>query len=321
MIGEPWAQLWGEYERHLRVMQISEPTIESKRWNIARFFSFLDSLGVSTIFEVDRSVLERFRQARYEYVNKFGKQDGILAQVKYIETVRCFFAWAKSAGQIAQNPAADFALPRLPRRLPKETLNHEEMKKLLGACDVSNAIGFRDRTILEFLYSTGLRLKEFHKLDLGDLDLERGTVFVREGKGRKDRVVPVGKIAGLFLENYTKGIRPLFVAPWSEEALFLSSRGTRLSRNGLGVALQKSAKRAGIEKHVSTHALRRTFATALLIGGAKAAHVKDMLGHDGFQALSSYLNLTIRDLIEAHKKHHPRERDPGANAAGPGPDE
>jgi integrase/recombinase XerD len=312
VIGEPWKQIWEEYEQHLRVMQHSEATLETKRWNIERFFSFLDSVGVKTIFEVDRSLLERFRQNRYEYVNKFGKQDGILSQAKYIETVRCFFAWAKRTGRIAQNPAVDFDLPRLPRRLPKQTLTHDEMKKLLESCDVSNAIGFRDRTILEFLYSTGLRLKEFGKLDLEDLDLDRGTVFVREGKGRKDRVVPVGKIAGVFLENYVKGVRPLFLAPWSGDALFLSSRGRRLSRNGLGAALEKSAKRAGVEKHVSTHALRRTFATALLVGGAKAAHVKDMLGHEGFQALSSYLNLTIRDLIEAHKKYHPRERDPGA---------
>jgi integrase/recombinase XerD len=178
VIGAPWAALWADYETHLRVRHLSERTIDTKRWNILRFFAFLDELGLRSIHEVDRSVLERFRQARYEHVNQFGKMDGALAQAKYIETVRGLFAWAKKTGRIAQNPAVDFEYPRLPRRLPGATLTHEEMKRLLARPDVATPLGFRDRTILELLYSTGLRFKEFHGLEVGDLDLERGTVFV-----------------------------------------------------------------------------------------------------------------------------------------------
>lgn len=316
-----WEARWGEYEDHMRAREASKRTIATKRWNIERFFSFLEELGIRELWEVDLSVLERYRQARYGYVNRYGRPDGPLTQMKYIEAVRGFFKYLEKTGKLAQDPAADFQYPRAPKRLPKDALTHEEMKKLLRQPDVGTLTGFRDRTIIEVFYSTGLRLGEFQRLELGDVDLEGGTVFVRLGKGKKDRVVPLGRIACLFLENYRHGIRPLLVCPWSGEVLFLSTRGNPLSDTRVAQMLVDYATAAGIEKRVSPHTLRRTFATALFRGGAKAAHVKDMMGHENFESLSAYLRLTILDLKEAHSKYHPREMDPGAKEARRNDDE
>lgn len=304
-----WEALVAAYEDFLQVRGRADRTIRTRRWTLERFFDFLDEIGVREIWEVNASVLERFRESRYGFVNRFGKMDSPRTQAGYVMAVRGLFAFLKKTGRLQQDPAADFEYPRLPKTLPREALTHDEMKKMLAQADVRTLTGFRDRAILEFLYSTGLRFREFHRLEVGDVDLEGGSVFVREGKGRKDRVVPVGRVAALYLENYILGVRPLLACPWSGQVLFLSTRGLPLSDNRLDDVLKAYAAKAGIEKRVSAHTMRRTFATALFRGGAKAAHVRDMMGHETFESLSSYLRLTILDLKEAHARCHPREQE------------
>jgi integrase/recombinase XerD len=196
--------------------------------------------------------------------------------------------------------------PKLSRKIPA-TLTPEEIVKLVSAPVGGDPLTLRDRAILELFYSSGLRVSEVSGLMLQDVDVERGFLRVF-GKGSKERVVPLGGQAKDALVTYVSAARQHFVKGKTGSQLFLSERGTAISRKMIWVLVKKYAKRAGIEKPVKPHALRHSFATHLLSGGADLRAIQEMLGHANIATTQIYTAVEEKRLLDHHAKYHPRGR-------------
>lgn len=211
--------------------------------------------------------------------------------------------------------------PRPSRRLPG-TLTADEIGRILASPSGGDAGSLRDRALLELFYSSGLRVSELAALTLQQVDLEGGVVRVF-GKGSKERIVPVGSRACEAIATWVDAGRPHFVRPATRSQLFLNRNGSGLSRVALWMIVKKHARRAGIERNVKPHALRHTFATHLLTGGADLRAIQEMLGHASISTTQIYTSVEQARLIEHHSRFHPRSRGGGAaqipNAKPPNP--
>ncbi len=196
--------------------------------------------------------------------------------------------------------------PKLARKLPA-TLSEDEIARLLSAANGGDARSLRDRALLELFYSSGLRVSELAGLMLQQVDLENGFLRVF-GKGAKERVVPVGGKARDALVTYLTSGRPHLVKPRTGSQFFLNNRGAALSRMGLWLIVQQYAKRAGLTKKVKPHALRHSFATHLLTGGADLRAIQEMLGHASISTTQIYTAVEPQRLLDQHAKFHPRNR-------------
>jgi integrase/recombinase XerD len=222
--------------------------------------------------------------------------------------LRSFFAWLTKRRVLLFNPAEGLVLGDRTEALPKTVLSEREVQVLLAA-PRPGAVGVRDRALLEMLYSTGLRRAELCRLDLHDVDQANEVVRVRQGKGRKDRYVPVGAHALEALRRYLHAARPELVATPREPALFVASiTGRRLGRHTLNLIVRKHGEAAGIGRRVTPHVLRHTCATHLLQGGADLRHVQAILGHASIATTQVYTRVAAEDLAAVHRRHHPRRR-------------
>lgn len=222
--------------------------------------------------------------------------------------LRHFFGWLTKEGITLTDASSGLPLGFHGRGLPAGVLTEDEAERLLSA-PPGTTLGMRDRAVLELFYSSGLRRAELSALDLSDVDLSARLVFVRCGKGGKARVVPLGQSAESAIARYLKESRPYLLNNPST-ALFLGARGLgrgkRLKGSGLGDLVKQAARAAGIERRVTTHTLRHSFATHLLRGGAGIRHVQEMLGHSRIDTTEIYTHVAIPDLLKIHARCHPR---------------
>jgi integrase/recombinase XerD len=185
------------------------------------------------------------------------------------------------------------------------------MQKVLRAPDLSTHMGLRNRTILEVLYSTGMRSSELRNLKTEDINMSDGWITIRYGKGGKDRVVPIGKAAAHFLQLYLDKTRPVLARDKKHDICFVTQYGTApLSYESLNQIVQKTARAAGIRRIITPHALRHTCATLMLRGRADIRHIQELLGHSSLSSTQIYTRVEIGDLKKVHTKCHPREKDP-----------
>ncbi len=225
-----------------------------------------------------------------------------------ISSIRGFHEFAVVEGITKANPAELIELPKKARKLP-EILNPDEIISMLDTIDTSKATGIRDKAILECLYGTGLRVSELTDLETDRLYFEIGFIRVI-GKGRKERLVPVGEVAQEALEHYIEYTRPLFFkvekAEKAKNKVFLNQRGGALTRMSVWNIVQKAAKTADIKKNVYPHIFRHSFATHLLEGGADLRAVQEMLGHSSILTTEIYTHVDRSLLHQIHKQFHPR---------------
>ena len=295
------------FREHLEIRNRAKLTIKHHLWHLGKFIEYMDQFNLDDIRQIRKTHLEKYRKYRYYRKNKNDSRDSVSTQNRHLASLKCFFAVLRREGYILDDPTVTLAYAKEPRRLPKSALVDKEVQKLLDCPDTGTVLGFRDRTIMEVLYSTGIRRSELINLNLEDVDYKGGYLRINEGKGGRDRVVPIGKIACEYLENYIKGIRSMFHRSDSQPALFISKKGHRLSKNTLHDITAKYAKMAGVKKQVTCHTFRRSCATEMIKNQANAVHIKDLLGHTSLRMISVYCDLSIVDLKKAHKKYHPRE--------------
>jgi integrase/recombinase XerD len=205
---------------------------------------------------------------------------------------------------VPANPAADLELPRVARQLPRHALTIDEVERLMLVPDVTHPMGLRLRAILEFLYSTGVRRTELIRVDVADVDFGHGTVHVRDGKGGKDRFVPIGDRALLWVRKYLAEVRPLFVVDMST-TLFVANNGEPLSKPWLSQLVADAIDDADIGKKGSCHMLRHTMATLMLEGGADIRYIQAMLGHAHMSTTEIYTHVAIGMLKKVHERTHP----------------
>ncbi len=251
-------------------------------------------------------MLERYARYLYYYRNKkTGKPLSFRSQRDRLVPVRTFFKWLTQQYVLLSNPASELELPKIPKTLPKHVLSISEVEAILSVPDTSNALGIRDRAMLELLYSTGIRRRELMQLKIHDLDFGRRTLMVREGKGNKDRLVPMGDRAIDWTEKYQAEVRPVFARDPDDGVLFLTSTGEAFSPNHLTHLARKYIKDAKIGKTGSCHLFRHTMATLMFEGGADVRFIQEMLGHANLKSTQIYTQVSIRKLQEIHAATHP----------------
>ena len=237
--------------------------------------------------------------------------------------VNGLFRWLTKQRALPANPAAELELPRVTAQRLPHPLSDGEITDLLARADPTTSIGLRDRAILETGYSTGLRRMELIRLRLYDLDLARGVLAVREGKGRKDRVVPIGERAIVWLQRYLDMSRPQFAVEPDEGTIFLTRRGRPFHPNHLSRLTRDYVVAAGIAKRGACHLLRHTMATAMLEHGADIRVIQEILGHARLTTTQLYTRVSIRLLKAVNTATHPAARlapSPRPTAAGPDPE-
>jgi integrase/recombinase XerD len=220
-------------------------------------------------------------------------------------------------------------MPRLEKRLPKHVLTASESDRVLNQANVTDPLGLRDRAILETFYSTGMRRRELSGLKLYDLDIERGTIMVRQGKGKKDRMIPIGARALAWIDKYVLEVRPTLARQPDDGTLFLSNQGDTFSPNRLTQMVREYVDGAQLGKSGACHLFRHTMATLMLENGADIRFIQAMLGHAELSTTQIYTQVSIRKLKEIHSLTHPARLDkpitptpatPSASSSSPPPD-
>jgi integrase/recombinase XerD len=297
-----FASLVADYVQHLRERNLAPTTIAGAEYLLHRFFGYLEGLGIADIRAVTRDRL-------WEYATMvLGRPWSPRSKVGRLALVKQLFRFLHREGRILTDPSAVLPEVKVPDSLPRSVLTAEEMNLLLAQPDMRTPVGFRDRTILETLYATGIRSAELRKLSIYDLDFAEGVLRIRQGKGRKDRLVPMGKVAGRYLAEYVKRVRPWLAKPNGETALFLLWSGKPVSDKMLNTAILRYVRQSRIGKRVTAHTFRHTCATEMLRGGSSIRYVQELLGHADISTTQVYTRILPLDLLKAHHKSHPRER-------------
>ena len=294
-----WAQVLDEYLAFLQIEKgLSPNSVNAYGSDLRQFGAFLkkNALAWSAVtvenIEAYLSVLENQKLSAR-------------AKARKVASLRSFYNYLQGEGKIDHNPCAYLPSPKLPQKLP-DILTEAEILALLAAPTLDKLTGYRDRAMFEVLYGSGLRVSELVDLDVGDID-QMG--FVRcLGKGGKERIVPLGTYALQAAMKYIEFARPKLQRSHRQTALFLNTRGGRLTRQGFWKILRHWAKQAGIKKDISPHMLRHSFATHLLRGGADLRSVQEMLGHADLTTTQIYTHLDMGSLRDVYKRTHPRAR-------------
>jgi len=301
-------QLLHRFQGDLQIRNYSDRTVTDYGYSLALFLRFLDQRGLTELQSLTSATLTDFQRWTYYQPTRRGTARGVLNQNSILAAVKSFCRFMKSEGFLCTDPSENIEYAREPRRLPRNVLTPEEAKHIIEGVDITTPLGYRDRTILEVFYATGIRNEELRHLNVADVNLEEGLLSVNHGKGGKDRITPLGQIASRFLESYINGIRPVLKGENRSERLFLSFRGKPIDAHTVGDLVKRHTKLANVKKHVTPHVWRHTCATHLVKNNANIRHVQDLLGHGSLATTQRYLQLTITDLKAAHAKFHPREQ-------------
>lgn len=301
-------ELLHRFQSELQIRNYSPRTISDYGYSIGLLLRFLDQRQITDIQSVTATTVADFQRWVYYQPTKQGTPRGVVNQNGILAAVKSFCRFLKVEGYLAADPAEAIEYAREPRSLPRNVLTPQEAKRIIESVDTTTVLGYRDRTILEVLYATGIRNEELRNLTVADVNLEEGLLRVNHGKGDKDRVTPLGQVASRFLETYLNGIRPQLLGERHSDRLFLSFRGNPIDAHSVGDLVKRHAKLARVKKHVTPHVWRHTCATHLVKNNANLRHVQDLLGHGSLATTERYLRLTIADLKEAHARFHPREK-------------
>lgn len=294
------AQLVEDYLAYLEgVRRYSPHTVRAYRVDLEALVAWGDREGCD-LLHVDHRDLRLF----LNYLQRSGYEPKTVN--RHLSSMRSFYRWLVHEGELASDPADALSSPKLPRRLPA-VMSDSDMGRLLDTCDASDPVGLRDLALLSCIYATGARVSEMSGLDVLDFDLHSGQARLL-GKGSKERIVPVYPEACQIVECYLSQSRPHLVAAGSAPtpALWISTRGRRMSADAIRVMLKRHLASAGLDLTLSPHAIRHTFATEVLSGGADLRSVQEMLGHVSLSTTQIYTHLSVDRLKSATRSAHPR---------------
>ncbi|CDL86430.1 site-specific tyrosine recombinase XerC [Xenorhabdus cabanillasii] len=288
----------------------SPRAVADNRSQLQPFVTWCEQRGVGHAPQVNLLLLESWQRTLRAHRKADGQPYSASARRKRLGTLRRWFAWLLSRHHILYNPAEELVLPRAERRLPVQGLNEHETTQVMASLDARTPTDFRNRVMLEVLWSTGIRRGELRNLRTGDIDPHRGTLMVRQGKGQKDRVVPIGERALAWLSRYQGEVRPWLLGRHDSEYLFVTQRGQPLCLGMITqIAGQAIRERARLDKPGACHVFRHTMATQMLDNGADIRHIQAMLGHEKLDTTQIYTQVAIGQLKKVHQQTHPAERD------------
>lgn len=291
-----------------RMRELSPRTVEHYAMYSEHFAEWAQCRGITDIREMTLEHVLEFRRSLDSRKGLSGRKTSVGYRNRHVRCVRLLFRMLFRRGLILTNLAARIPGYRDPKRLPRGILDKEQVTKLLQAAYLTTPTGFRDRTIFEVLYSTGLRGGELCNLTLYEVNLQDRMIRVVEGKGRKDRVVPIGKVACSYLAEYIKAVRPILMGEGQTSVVFVTARGKPLRTPNLRRLFVLHRDRAGLPDTITVHSLRHTCATEMLKGGASIRHVQELLGHASISTTQIYTHVVQTDLKKAHARTAPSER-------------
>jgi len=294
-----------EYMQALAVQNYSEHTIANRTFHLVAFIRWCQERGLMEPLEVTRPVLERYQRYLFHYRKKNGDPMSFRTQHSRLVPLRMWFRWMTRKNYLLHNPASELELPRLGNPLPRNIFSAQEVERILVLCDIDDPIGLRDRAVIEVLYSTGIRRMEVIALKLYDLSLERGVVLVRQGKGKKDRYVPIGERAIAWLEKYIRESRPQLAAEPDDMTVFLTANGEPFSRDHMTSNVKARIDAAKLGKTGACHLFRHTMATLMHDNGADIRYIQEILGHVKLETTQIYTHVSIRTLQQVHAATHP----------------
>ena len=299
-----WKNNFTTFAAHLKLNRgYSDHTLSAYRSDLEKLPAYLELRG----WEMKPAGIERFHLDDFiQYLAELGL--GPRSQARLISALKTFFGYLLDEKIIPTDPTELLKAPKLGRKIP-EVLTYHEIRELLDVIDLSYDHGLRDRALLETLYACGLRVSEATNLKLTNLYFDQGFIRVT-GKGNKERIVPIGGEAIHQVEIYLEYVRPMLptIKPEAENIVFLNRRGGALSRVSVFTAVKKYATEAGIEKNVSPHTFRHSFATHLIEGGANLRAVQEMLGHESILTTEIYTHLDTDFLRETIMSFHPSNK-------------
>ncbi|MDF2669623.1 MAG: recombinase XerD [Paenibacillus sp.] len=281
--------------------RLAKNTLESYKRDLLQYFEFLHRAEISSIAGTNKTHV-------HQYLLVLRQQGRAVASLsRAMVSLRAFYQFLLRERVIASDPTVQLETPKPEKRAPS-IMTMEEIETLLQTPDSTNPAGSRDKAMLELLYATGIRVSELISLDVSDIHLDLG--FVRcPGKGLKERIIPLGRVAIQWLEVYIGTMRlQLFRTSVEEPALFLNHLGTRLTRQGFWKIMKKVAKESGIRQEVTPHTLRHSFASHMLANGADIRAVQEMLGHADISTTQMYAASTKLRMKEIYDQAHPRAR-------------
>ncbi|MEJ1299170.1 site-specific tyrosine recombinase XerD [Latilactobacillus sakei] len=288
-----------DYLHYLKIERgLSENTRQSYRQDLKQYQQFLVSQKL-TSFTEDRFIVLGFLQAQTT------AQKAQSSITRSISTLRKFYQYLAREGRIQKDPMPQIDSPKQGRHLPA-VLSSEEIERLLKTPDTSTPLGLRDRAILEVLYATGLRVSELVHLKLTDLHLSLGLIQTL-GKGDKERIIPIGDVAVDWINEYLERSRNRLTKGKDSPYLFVNFHGNGLTRQGIWKNLKAIVQAAGIDKGVTPHTLRHSFATVLLENGADLRIVQELLGHSDISTTQIYTHISKKHLTEVYQRSHPRD--------------
>ena len=296
-------------EEHFEWMAVagySPQTVRGRRQAIGKFIAWADERGIDDPRQVTRPMIERYQRHLFYYRKSDGRPLTVGMQVQYLAAIKLWFKWLMRAHHILANPASELELPRAPKRLPGRILSQAEVQAVLRQAEPATAQGLRDRALLELLYATGLRRSEAASLEVYDADMVRGVLWVRRGKGGRQRVVPLGSRAAAWLEQYLRESRPELLAG-DTKALFVNDYGQPIPSDLVARKVSRYMEFAGLVKGGATHLLRHACATHMLEGGADIRFIQQLLGHEKLETTAIYTHVTIEQLQSVHARCHPAE--------------
>jgi len=301
----PLETLMREHLNSLEVRGYSEHTVKNRLVHIGFFIQWAYEHGLREPHEITRPVLERYQRYLFFYRKKNGEPLTFRSQHARLVPLRVWFRWMTRQNHILHNPASEIDLLRLGRTLPKNILSVPEIEQVMLQPNLADPLGLRDRAILEVIYATGLRRLEIINLKLFDLQLDRGLIVVRQGKGKKDRYVPIGERAIAWLQKYIREARPQFALEPDDLTVFLTAEGEPFSRDHLTWTVRVHIVAAKIGKVGACHLLRHCMATHMHENGADIRFIQQILGHEDIKTTQIYTHVAIRALQQVYAATHP----------------
>ena len=289
----------------LATHNFSPDTVESRRDYLRYFHDWCRERGLESPTEITRPILERYQRWLFHYRKANGQPLGFRTQNTRLTALKGLFQWLTRHNYLLHNPASELVLPRIEHRLPKYVLTASEAEQVLQQPDTGNPEGLRDRAILETFYSTAMRRMELARLKVYDSDIERGTVTIRQGKGKRDRTIPIGERALAWIGKYTAEARTELATGADDGTLFLNDMGEPYERRQLTALVRRYLIASDIGKVGGCHLFRHTVATLMLENGADIRVIQQMLGHVKITTTEIYTHVAINLLKQVYSATHP----------------
>jgi integrase/recombinase XerD len=290
----------------------SEMTLKGWSRFLVLFCLWCQERAIERTHEVSTAVLERYQRHLFHHRKTNGEPLTLKSQAVQLMCLKSAFRFFHKSGRLSSNPAADLLVPKVAKTLPRKVLSVEEAERVLSQPDLSTPTGLRDRAILELFYSTGMRRSELVRLKLQDVDLDGRRVMVRQGKNRKDRLLPLGQRAAEWLRLYLGSARPRLAGQSAEPHLFLTLLGQSIRPVKLGDIVRQYFDKAGLPGIGACHVWRHTCATLMLDNGADIRMIQELLGHECLSSTQVYTRVSIGKLEQVHAATHPAEQNPSA---------